>query len=74
MTTKYIKSFFTRINPWKFGEKKFKIDKVIQRLLKVTTPTEYKKYMVSFQQKLNYFVNFDFFYETFRDWPLRKMH
>ena len=32
-----------------------KIDKVIQRLLKVTTPTEY---MVS--TKLNKFVNFEF--------------
>ena len=43
-----INSFFsTRINPWKFGEKKFEIDKVIQRLLKVTTPKEYKKHKVS---------------------------
>ena len=39
--------FFTRINPWKLGETKFKIDKVIQRLLKLTNPIEYKKYMVS---------------------------
>ena len=29
------------------NEKKIKIDKVFQRLLKVTTPKEYKKYMVS---------------------------
>ena len=36
---------FKKINPWKFCEIKFAIDKVIQRLLKVTTPIEYKKYM-----------------------------
>ena len=29
------------------NKKKIKIDKVIQHLLKVTTPKEYKKYMVS---------------------------
>ena len=45
MPTWVVNAFFIRINPWKFSEKK--IDKVIQRLLKVTTPKEYKKYMVS---------------------------
>jgi hypothetical protein len=29
------------------NKKKIKIDKDIQRLLKVTTPKEYKKYMIS---------------------------
>jgi hypothetical protein len=33
--------------PESLVEKKIKIDKVIQPLLKVTTPKEYKKYMVS---------------------------
>ena len=47
MPTWDINAFFTKINLWKFGEKEIKIDKVIQRLLKVTTPIEYKKYMVS---------------------------
>ena len=42
MPTRDIIEFLTRINPWKFGEKK--IDKVIQHLLKVTTSKEYKKY------------------------------
>ena len=49
MSTWDINAFFTRIN--KFGEQKFKIDKGIQCLLKVTTRVvtsiEYKKYMVS---------------------------
>ena len=47
MHTWLVSVFFIRINPWKFGEKKIKIDKVIQLLLKATTPKEYKKYMVS---------------------------
>jgi len=41
MPASHVNAFFTRINPWKFGEKKN------QRLLKGTTPTEYKKYTVS---------------------------
>ena len=42
----FVNAFFLRINPLKFGEVKFKIDKVIQLLLKVTSLKEYKKYMV----------------------------
>ena len=45
MPTWDINAFYTRINPWKFGErkkrKKKKIDEVIQHLLKVTIPKEY---------------------------------
>ena len=37
MPTWDINAFFTRIKTWKFGEKKFKIDKVIQCLLKPCT-------------------------------------
>ena len=33
--------------PESLVKKKIKIDKVIQLLLKVTTPKEYKKYMIS---------------------------
>ena len=33
--------------PESFGEKQITTVKVIQRLLKVTTPIEYKRYMVS---------------------------
>ena len=40
--------------------KKFITDKVIQHLLKVTTPTEYKKYMVS--TNVEYFVNCESFF------------
>ena len=47
LPTQYIHTFFTRINPWKFGEKKIWIGKVIQLLLKVATQIEYKKDTVS---------------------------
>ena len=33
----FVNAFFLRINPWKFGEKKFKIDKVIQHLFQWKT-------------------------------------
>ena len=36
-----------KINPWKFCEKKITINKVIQHLMKVSTPIDYKKDMVS---------------------------
>ena len=44
MPTWLFNAFFIRMNPWKFGEYQFKIDKVIQHLLKVTPQKEYKKY------------------------------
>ena len=40
--------------PESFGKKRIKIDKVIQRLLRVTTPTKYKN--------VENFVNFEFIF------------
>ena len=44
--TLHVNAFFTRITPLKFVEKEIMTDKVIQCVLKMTTPTECKKYMV----------------------------
>ena len=59
--------FFTRINHWKFGEKKkIWIDKVVQRFLKLETPSFLILYLTSkFQQKLNNFVNSFFLWKMF---------
>ena len=43
------------------------LTKVIQRLVKVMTPTVQSIRSTRFQQKLNNFVNFDFFRQTFSD-------
>ena len=50
-------SLFQGSIPESFGKK---IDKVIQHLLKVTTPTNYKKYMVL--TNVESFVNFEFIF------------
>ena len=47
-----------------FVKKKIKIDKVIKRLLKVTTPTVNKKYMVS--RNIESLCHIYFFYEILR--------
>ena len=59
MPTWLVNAFFIRINPWKFGEKQFKIDKVNvcwNHVLFILFRSSY------FQQMLNIFVNFDFLF------------
>ena len=60
---------YTRVNSWKFDEKKIMIDKVFNVCWNHALLILYRS--SNFQQMLNNFVRCDFFHQTLRDWSTR---
>ena len=60
MPTWLVNAFLIRVNPWKFGEKKRKLTKLFNICLNHVLFILFKRSY--FQQKLNNFVNFEFYF------------